>query len=239
MPDPQPKRENLLLNIACNVLVPSFLLSWLSKAERLGPVWGLVVALAFPLGYGIWDYSQRRQANFISVIGFFSVLLTGAFALYRVDRFWFAVKEASIPAVIGASVIASLGSRTPLIRQLLFNDQVIDVGRVNAALESRQAQPEFDRHLRVASLWLAASFVLSAILNFALARYLIRSDSGTPEFNAELGRMNFWSWPVIVVPSLAMMMVIFWRLVGGIGRITGLTADEIFRGKPDKPAERA
>lgn len=226
-----PKRENLLLNLVFNVLLPSFLLSWLSKPERLGPVWGLVVALAFPLSYGVWDFVRRRQANFISVVGFCSVLLTGVFALVQLDRFWFAVKEAAIPLVIGVSVIASLRSKNPLVRQLLYNDQVIDVPKVTAALQERQAVAAFDAHLRQASWLLAGSFLVSAMLNFALARFLIRSDSGTPEFNAELGRMNFWSWPVIVVPSMAFMMFALWRLLRGISQLTGLPNEEIFKQK--------
>ncbi|MFO1448677.1 MAG: VC0807 family protein [Opitutaceae bacterium] len=231
MPSPNPKRENLLLNIVFNVVLPSVLLSWLSKPERLGPVWGLIVALAFPLGYGVWDFTQRRQANFVSVIGFLSVLLTGVFALIQVDRFWFAVKEAAIPTVIGLSVLASLKSKNPLVRQLIYNDQVIDVERVQRALVERGSESAFAKQLNQASLLLAASFVISAVLNFGLARYLIRSDTGTPEFNTELGKMNFWSWPVIVVPSMAMMMFTLWRLIGSITRLTGLAADEVFKAK--------
>ncbi|HRE79993.1 MAG TPA: VC0807 family protein [Opitutaceae bacterium] len=231
MPTAPAKRENLLLNIVFNVLLPSFLLSWLSKPERFGPVWGLIIALSFPLGYGIWDFIRRRQTNFISVIGFGSVLLTGIFALVHVNRFWFAVKEAAIPSVIGIAILASLKSKRPLVRQLLYNDQVIDVPRIDAVLATRGAAKTFDRHLREASVLLALSFLISAILNFGLARYLIRSDTGTPEFNAELGKMNFWSWPVIVVPSMAMMMFALWRLIKGITRLTGLTSEEIFRAK--------
>lgn len=230
MPKPAAKRENLLANLVFNVAIPSFLLSWLSKPERLGPVWGLVVALAFPLGYGIWDFVRRRQANFISIIGFGSVLLTGTFALFHLDRFWFAVKEAAVPAVIGISVLASLKSKNPLVRQLLYNDQVIDVEKVDRALDERQARPAFNARLSQASLWLAASFAVSAILNYALARYLIRSDTGTPEFNDQLGKMHFWSWPVIVVPSMAMMMFTLFRLLNGITALTGLPKEQIFHG---------
>jgi hypothetical protein len=158
-------------------------------------------------------------------------LLTGVFALIQVDRFWFAVKEAAIPTVIGLSVLASLKSRNPLVRQLIYNDQIIDVDRVQRALVERGSEQAFARQLNQASLLLAASFVISAILNFGLARFLIKSDTGTSEFNAELGQMNFWSWPVIVVPSMAMMMFTLWRLIGSITRLTGLSTDEVFKAK--------
>lgn len=231
MSGPRPPRENLLLNLVFNVALPSVLLSSLSKPERLGPVWGLVVALAFPIGYGVVDFIRRRQANFISIIGFLSILLTGIFALVRLDRFWFAVKEASIPAIIGVSVLASMRSKVPLVRQLLYNDQVIDVDQVEAALAARGTREPFDRALQRAGFWLAGSFALGAALNFALARHLIRSESGTTAFNEELAQMNLWSWPVIVLPSIAITMLTLWRLVRAIMDLTGLSQDAIFRQK--------
>jgi hypothetical protein len=236
MSGPRPPRENLLLNLAFNVAIPSVLLSTMSKPERLGPVWGLVVALAFPIAYGIADFARRRQANFSSIIGFLSILLTGIFALIRLDRFWFAVKEAALPAIIGISVLASMRSKVPLVRQILYNDQVIDVEQVEAALENRGTRTGFDDALRRAGFWLAASFALSAALNFALARHLIRSDSGTPAFNEELAQMNLWSWPVIVIPSVAMTMFTLWQLIRAIVRLTGLSQDAIFRQKPAEPS---
>jgi hypothetical protein len=45
-------------------------------------------------------------------------------------------------------------------------------------------------------------------LNFGLARYLPRSTPGTPEFNAELGKMNGLSLPVIMLPTMVVMMVV-------------------------------
>src|SRR5688572_1278601 len=41
-----PKKESLLLNLACNILVPTLVLTKLSTESRLGPVKGLLVALA-------------------------------------------------------------------------------------------------------------------------------------------------------------------------------------------------
>ena len=89
MPPPA-KRENLLYNLLFNIAIPSILLAQASKPDRLGPVVGLIVALAFPLGYGVWDFVQRKQANFISILGFANVLLTGGLGLMEADLRWFA-----------------------------------------------------------------------------------------------------------------------------------------------------
>ena len=52
----------------------------------LGPKWGLIVALVFPLGYGVYDFVRRRKTNFISVLGFVSVLLSGGLGLMKLGR---------------------------------------------------------------------------------------------------------------------------------------------------------
>lgn len=233
------KPENLFLNLIFNIALPSLVLSKLSTSERLGPVVGLVVALAFPLGYGVWDYAKRRHANFISIIGLTSVLLTGGLGLLHISVFWFAVKEGAVPAIIGLAVLLSLKTKTPLVRALLYNDQVIDVVRVDEALATRNNRPSFDRLLVQASYLLVASFLISAALNFLLARHLVKSPTGTPAFNEELGKMHLVSWPVIVLPSMAMMMFALWKLLHGIKGLTGLQLDEIFKTPPEKPKPAA
>lgn len=239
MSSPTHKKENLLLNLACNIAAPTFVLMKLSGDNRLGPVWGLIVALVFPLSYGIYDYVVRKKTNLFSVIGLVSVLLTGGLGLLKVDGFWFAVKEGVVPLIFGAAVLISTGTRRPLVREVLYNEQVIDVPKVDAALEQRGERADFERLLKRASMGLALSFLLSAILNFALARYLLTAPGGTEEFNAQLGRMNMLSWPVIVLPTMIVTMVIFWRLMTGLTRLTGLELDDIFHGSKPKAQPEA
>jgi len=226
---PPSKKENLLVNLVCNIALPTLVLTRFSGDRWLGPVAGLIVALAFPLGYGVYDYLQRRRANFISIAGFASVLLTGGLGLLKAGGIWFAVKDAAVPLVMGAGVLLSLRAKTPIVQEIFLNEQVMDVARVEATLAERGHEEGFRRLLTAASRWLGGAFVVSAGLNFCLARYLLKSPPGTPEFNAELGRMHLLSWPVIVLPSMVVMMLAFWRLITGLKQLTGLTLDEIFK----------
>lgn len=229
-----PKRENLLLSIVFNIVLGSLTLTYLSKPEALGPRIATIVALLFPLGYGVWDYRQRRQANFVSVIGVASILLTGGLMLLESDSFWIAVKEAAIPTIIGLAVLFSMRSKRPLVRVFLLNEQVIDLPRVDQALAERGNQTAFDRLLANSSYWLVLSFTISAVLNFGLARYLLKSLPGTPAFNAEIARMQVLSWPVIVIPSMIMTMAALWYLIGGLRKLTGLELEQIFHSPPEK-----
>lgn len=233
MPTPA-KRENIFVNLIFNIALPSLVLSKCSKPELLGPQVGLVVALLFPLGYGVWDYVQRRKVNFVSGLGFVSTLLTGVFVLTQVDGIWLAVKEACVPALIGLAVMLSMKSKRPLIREFLYNDQVIDIPKVDTALTERGCQADFERLLTKAGWQVTASFMVSAVLNFVLARWMLTAPAGSEELNAQLAKMQWMSWPVIVLPSMGMMMFALWKLLGGIKSLTGLELEEIFAAQPDK-----
>jgi hypothetical protein len=141
-----------------------------------------------------------------------------------------------VPALFGVAVVWSGRTKRPLVRELLWNEQVIDTARVDAVLTERNQHGAFERLLAQATNGLAVSFLLSAALNYGLARYLLKSPPGTEAFNAELGRMNLLSWPVIVLPYMAITMFVLWRLLNGFTRLTGLQLEEIFHGSKKQPA---
>lgn len=225
---PTPPRENVWVNLFCNAILPGLLLTKLSKPERLGPVWALVIAVSIPLVYGIYDLLRRRKWNIFSVLGIVSTLLTGGLGLMKTDNLWFAVKEAAIPLLLGLAIPISLRTKQPLIREMLYNDQVLDTHRIGSALAEKGLEAGFDQELRKASWLLAGSFFLSALLNYFLARWLVTATPGSPEHVAQIGKLNWVSWPVIVVPSMAIMMVALFRLLKGLERLTGLKGEELF-----------
>ncbi len=234
MSSSKPKPENLWLNLVFNLGIPTAIQSWCSGDKLLGPKWGLIVALIFPLAYGIYDFVLRRRCNFISLLGFFSILITGGFGLLKLDVFWFAVKDGAVPLLIGAAIFFSIRTKAPLVHEMLYNPQLIDVERVDAALTARGEHADFDRLLRNASYLLTAAMLVSAVLNYGFARHIIKSPSGTEAFNQELARMHWISMIGLSLPVMGMMMYALWRLLNGLERITGLTLDEILR----QPAEK-
>ena len=125
-----PKRENVWLNIALNVVIPSLLMTKGAKWFNIEPVPLLLLALAFPVCYGIYDFATRKKYNFFSILGFISILITGGIGLLDLDPGWFAVKEAAIPALFAIAVLVSLVTPFPLIRSLLFNPEIFDVPKI-------------------------------------------------------------------------------------------------------------
>ena len=232
---PMPKRENLLLILAFNIAIPLFILTKLSDPERLGPVNALIVGLAFPFGYGVWDLLNRKQINFVSILGIISVGLSGTFGLVEVDPYWLAVKEASIPAVIGIMVLVTFRTRRPLIKTFLYNPQVLNTELIDQKLEETGSQRQFTKIFAFCNWLLVVSFAMSSILNFVLARIIVTTHPADDlaAFNAELGKMNALSWPVIAIPSTVIMMVALWKLINGLTHLTGLKLEDMMH-EPQK-----
>jgi hypothetical protein len=223
------QKENPFVSIAINILIPAFILFYLSNDEYLGSKIGFVVALSFPFFYGLYDFMQRRKINLIAALGLINVLLTGGIGLLEIDNHWLAVKEATIPALIGLAVLASVKTRYPLIKTLFYNDLIVDTAKVEHELEARSNKSAFDALVVRATMILSSSFLVSSVLNYILAKIIVVSAPGSAEYNQELGKLTLMSYPVIVIPSMIVMGFAFWYLYKGIKKLTDLDAEAIFK----------
>lgn len=217
----------MLWNLAFNVIIPALILTKLSGDANLGRVWALVVALLFPFTYGTIELIIKKKWNFISILGLVSVLLTGGLALFKLDGIWFAVKEASIPAVIGIAVLVLHNTKFSVFKVLMFSPKIFKVDLVNERLEQKNNLNNFEKLLFRSNLMFASSFLLSSILNFVLAVIMLTSPTGTEAFNKELGEMTFVSYFVIMVPCMVVLIGTFWYLISGIKKLTSLDFEEI------------
>lgn len=222
------KKENVFLNLILNIVLPTFVLIKLSGDEYLGTTMGVVVALSFPIGYGIYDFFRVKKVNIFSALGVVSVLLTGGISLLQLDPKYIAIKEAAIPGILGLVTLLSVRTKYPIVKLVLYNEKVMHVDRIASELAKRNEQKSFERVLFNASTFVACSFFLSSFLNYALAKYIVVSAPGTEEFNAELGKMTALSFPVITIPSMIVLFGSLYYLFHNIGRLTGLSMEHIF-----------
>jgi intracellular septation protein A len=221
------KKESFLANLLLNIVIPSVILSKFSNDEYLGVTTGVVVALAFPLLYGMYDFWQMRKINFFSILGFISVLLTGGISLLQLDPQYIAIKEAAIPGLFGLVTLISIRTRFPLVRTFIYNDKILQVDKINSALNQNNTHTQFEKVLHNATLLIAASFFLSSFLNYVLAKIIMVSPAGTAEFNAELGKMTALSYPVIALPMMIILMGTLFYIFKNIKKLTGLTLEEV------------
>ena len=224
----QPK-ESLLLNLVLNIIIPTLILTKLSGEEHLGPQLSIIVALAFPIGYGIYDFSRQGKVNLFSGLGVVSVLLTGGISLLELDPKYIAFKEAGIPALLGIATLISTYTKYPLVKVFLYNDKVLNTELISEKLSDNQTESAFEKTLVNASYIVAASFFLSAVLNYVLAKALVVSQPGTEAYATELGKMTAYSYVVIVIPSIAVMIFAMLYLFKRIKALTGLALDDVFQ----------
>lgn len=230
----KPQQGGFFGNLIFNIIIPTLVLSYLSKPEYLGPQWGIVVALAFPIGYGIRDLVQSGKINPFSVLGIISVSLTGGFSLFELDPQYIAIKEAAIPAIIGLAVLFSNKTQYPLVKTFILNEQIINMPALNKALEAKNNLVAFERKVAQSSLIVAGSFFLSSTLNYILAKVILVSSPGSPEYNAELGKMTALSYPVIVIPSMIVLLFALWFLFSQMKKLTGLDIETFLNEVPQK-----
>ena len=216
-----------LLELAFTILVPALVLMKFSGEDALGAMYALLLALAFPLGWGAYEMVRRGKPGWLAVLGLVSVLLTGGIGLMALDPQWLAVKEAAVPGVIGLAVLISARTRYPLVRTLLYNPAVVDVARVQRQLDERGTADVFEQRLLLANTLLASTFFFSSAMNYALATWIVTSPAGTAAFNEELGRLTLLSYPMIALPSMLMMMAVLIFLARTVHSLTGLKLAEM------------
>ncbi|NME71441.1 VC0807 family protein [Flammeovirga aprica] len=226
----QKKKESPVVSLLLNIVIPSLVMSKLSDPEYLGDLYSVLIAIAFPLVYGIYDFVARKDISIIAVLGLFNVALTGGIKLLHLPAEYIAIKEAMIPGVIGVIVFVSTFTKYPLVQKLLYNENFLDVKKIETQLKFRNTGELFEKRLKNTSFMLAGSFFLSSALNYILAKVIVKSSSDTVEFTKELGQMTAWSWVVIAIPSTIVMMGALMYLIKGVKAYTGFEMQEVLVG---------
>ncbi len=264
MADKKTHQEHPLANILINVLIPVMILSFLSKDPAIqellnkpltlhtwfgdvprfwyiGPVKALIVALLFPLVYGIRIFVKTRKFNFFSGLGLFSVLLTGGLTLYLWNKdgtvkehagILFGIKEGAIPLALGIGVLLSRRSATPLLNIFLYNDSIFDIGKIESKIAENDAETGYRSLIRHATFLFAASFFISSVMNVGLALFFFRGfDRSAPDaletYNAIIGKLTGWGFAVIGVPLLVFLFFTLQRILKGLRELTGFKDEEL------------
>ncbi len=224
---PTAHKPRPLIDLLVSIIIPSVILMKFSADSDLGASGALIVALAFPVSWGLFELVKYRKFNFIALLGLISVLLTGGIGLLQLDNQWLAIKEAAIPGIIGIAILISTRTPYPLIKTLLYNPKILNVDKINQRLDELNQTTTFNSRLMIATYLLSGTFFFSSVMNYILAKWIVTSPTGSPEFNEQLGQMTLLSYPVIAIPSMVMMVAIFYYLWRTINGITGLTLEDI------------
>ena len=242
-------QENPFADIIINVLVPVLGLSYLSKEGdelwHVGPMWAMIVALAIPIGYGVWHYFKYRQMNVFSLVGLFSVILTGAITIYlwsggasvrKNAALFFGIKEAVQPLVLGSLLLITHKMSNPLFNVFVYNDTIFDHSQIETAIAERGVETNYKRLLWKSTLLFFGAFLISSVLNLGLAFYFLGdldplSTDWRELYNKDVAKITGWGFVVIGVPILVVGGCILWYLVTGLKRLTGLETEMILQAR--------
>ncbi len=226
-----------LYELLFTIVIPVLLLNKLSdQFGDKGPLIALLVALSFPIGYFFWDFYKTKHVSIISILGFVNILLTGGFALFQLNSNWFAIKETSIPLLIGIGIGYTAFTDKPLVKMFLSNDEMIDTEKIKNKLIEMNTQNEYFQSLKTLTLYFAGTFLVSAILNYILAVNIVTDIA--PEIdevarmkirNEQIADLTWKSYIVILAPSFLMISFILWKANGILKKYTTLGLEEIIR----------
>jgi hypothetical protein len=226
-----------MISILINIVLPTIIMTRFSGEDQLGAIGALLVALAFPFLYAVYEMAKQKKVGWMPIIGLVSILITGGIGLLKLPAEWIAIKEAMIPAILAFAIIISAWIGKPLAR--VFLDQILNKERVHAELEKRGNVHEYERRTAVATWLLAGAFFLSAALNFILATIVVTADGGTQEYTQQMGRMTALSFPVITIPVFIVLTGTIFYIMSTVSKLTGLEAEDVLRDhKAEKRAQQ-
>ena len=232
------KKENPIFSITFNLILPVIILKngdgWIGADIQLfgldSSMLVLIIALLFPIIYFLNDFIKNSKTNFISILGFVNILLTGLIGIlgekFGISKNWFIIKESIIPLAIGILILVSMSSKTPLVKTIVFNDSVFNIARIDRHIKKEKISI-FDDIFRNSTYLISGSFFLSSVIQFFLARIIITVDPGHADFNDQVGTMTWMSYFVVMIPCMSMFGYAIYKIINGITEITGLKREEI------------
>lgn len=83
--------KEVVVNIVINIAIPILLLMKFSYV--FGALNTFLIALMFPLVYGLYDFFKEHKINFYSLIGIFGILVTVGIGFLKLDPEFIAINK--------------------------------------------------------------------------------------------------------------------------------------------------
>ncbi len=241
------KKENPFLSLIFNILIPVVVLKngvkWIQKYQvddLVGPLVNdsqissavFAIALFFPFFYFFFDFFKRKNINFISILGFVNILLTGGIGIfgerYGLSRNWFIFKEGSLPLVIGSLLFLMRKYKMKSFHSFLLNDAVFDTEIIESAI-NREKQESYNAIINRTGNYLIAGFIISSIIQFILSSLIVVANPGEIGFNEQVSTMTWVSYFAVMVPTILIVGKGFISMIADLEKMTSLNKEEFLR----------
>ena len=246
------KKENFLLSLLSNIIIPVILLKrgrgWAEKYlvfdfENSNSSFQnffisnidstvFFIAILFPFSYFIIDLLTRKNINMISILGFVNVLLNGGIGIFGsslgLSKNWFIIKEGMIPFLIGCVLIIMTKYKRDSFHKFILNDAIFDTEKIKKRIEN-DLIIQFDLALIKAGYYFIAGFFISSVIQFILASLIVVSNPGDPAFNEQVSTMTWVSYLAVLVPTIFVIGRGYFQLIKDLEKLTFLKREEFLR----------
>ncbi len=236
------------LNVVLSVLAPVIVLDHCSvegaKFWEVGTTWAMVIALALPIGCGIYSLIDKGKVEILTLFGLLGTILTGVVTVYATTGtgdairpdvpWWYATKEALIALLLAGAMLVKSQGKNSMLRVFIYTDSVFDIAGIETDVAKAGKSAEYSALLRRINLIVAASFIFSAIANFLLALYFLlpvldkNAAEQALEYNYAVSNMTWWGYITIATPLLLTMVCIIRYLFRSLQALTGRSSERIF-----------
>ena len=245
------QKENPILSLCCNILIPVIILKngnkwingiliqsygedWFYENSMIVDISSIVffIALICPVIYFFYDLLNRKNINLISILGFINILLTGGIGIFGakfgLSKNWFIFKEGMLPVIIGLVLIIMSKYRQNSFNNILLNEVLFDNDKIRNSIKE-DMQYEFEYIIRKAGYYLIGGFFISSIIQFTLASLIVVSSPGEPSFNKEVSTMTWVSYIAVLLITMLIIGKGYFGLISGIEKVTSLKKEEFLK----------
>lgn len=209
-------------------VLPTIVLLYLSDESKLGPLWGMVVALAFPFAVEIISLLTRRKVSYLSIAAIVGILLIGMISVLGLSEEWLAARRSAI-YIIGAVVLGVLLKfRYDLIEKGLAT--ILDMAAIRKGIQS-DADAKFRRLITMTVAGYAVLLFVLGVWTYALTLVFITAPTNSSEFNAQYAELRLLSLPLVSLPLLVGATGLLMNLLIKLERITGLSLEQLMKKK--------
>lgn len=226
--------NNGIQQVLFGIVIPVFILN--KGSHYTTPLIALLVALCFPIGLGIYELVKHKKTSFISILGLLNILVTGTLAILNLGGIWFSIKEAAFPLLIGSFVFISSFTKSPFFGSLILNPTIMDIVKVQDRISEKGNQLLFSKLLKNCNFVVSSSFLLSAFMNFTIAKGVflpidlqLSVDSQKQLLNEQIAQMTYKAMISVALPSFVIIILLFYYFMNQLKKLTDLTLEEIVK----------
>lgn len=208
-------------------IIPTIILLFLSDESRLGPFYGMLLSLAFPVAVELYAVLSGRKASYISAFAIVGILLIGVISLFGLSEEWLAARRAAFYFVGGFGLLLLTRFKPSLVIRGI--GAMIDIDTVQAATKKNGTSADFNKLVMRVAFVIAAMLIAIGTWSYIFTIIFMNAPTGSSEFNAQYAQLRLLSLPFITLPLLIGTVGVLMYLFGRIEKLTGLGTDQLIK----------